>query len=78
MTFQVAKVTKALASVSKMCAHNQGVIYHPPWHEHGSYVYNWDIDEHTGMLIKDGVYVLDTMSAPSMYQSKPSFGGPGR
>ena len=77
LTFQVANATKALASVSNICAKNQSVIYHPEWHDHGSYIYNWDTDEHTALVLKDGVYVLDAMIAPTKHQVKPSFGRPG-
>ena len=78
LKLQVADVTKALASVSKMCAKNQSITYNPEWHEHGSYIYNWDTQEYTNLLLKDGVYVLDAMIAPNHWQAKPSFGGPGR
>ena len=78
LSFQVANVTKALASVSKICAKNQSVIYHPEWHDHGSYIYNWDTNEHTALVLKDGVYVLDALIAPTKHQVKPSFGGPGK
>ena len=77
LTFQVANVTKALASVSKICAKNQSVIYHPEWHDHGSYIYIWDTDEYTGLAMNDGVYVLDAMIAPTKHQVQPSFGRPG-
>ena len=39
LQFEVANVTKALASVSKICSKDQSVIYNPPWHEEGSYIY---------------------------------------
>ena len=77
LTFQVANVTKALASVSNICAKNQSVIYHPEWHDHGSYIYNWDTDGSTSLLLKDGVYVLDAKTAPTKHQVQPSFGRPG-
>ena len=77
LQFEVANVTKALASVSKICSKDQSVIYNPPWHEDGSYIHNWNTDEYTGLLLKDWVYVLDTLIAPTGWQAKPSFGRPG-
>ena len=70
-------MTKALASVSKICSKDQSVTYNPPWHEDGSYIYNWNTDGYTGLLLKGGVYVLDTPIAPTEWQAKPSFGRPG-
>ena len=78
MSFQVADVTKALASVSKMCDKDQSVVHNPPWHEDGSYIYNWNTGEYTNMTLRDGVYVLETMIAPTHWQAKPSFTRPGR
>ena len=78
LNFQVADVTKALASVSKMCDKDQSVVYHPPWHEHGSYIYNWNTGEYMNLLLQNGVYVLDAMIAPAQWQVKPSFRRPGR
>ena len=77
LQFEVANVTKALASVPKICSKDQSVIYNPPWHEEGSYIYNWNADAYTGLLLGDGVYVLDTLIAPIEWQAKPSFGRPG-
>ena len=77
MKFEVANVTKALASVSKICSHDQSVIHNPPWHEDGSYIYNWNTGEYTNLLLKDGVYVLETLIAPSEHQPKAPFAGQG-
>ena len=56
-----------------MCAQNQTVVHNPPWHEDGSYIYNWDTGEHTNMLLQDGVYVLDTLVAPASMQPRSGF-----
>ena len=78
MRFEVANVTKALASVSKTCSQDQSVVYNPLWHEHGSYIYNWKTGESTNLVLKDGVYVLETLIAPSDMQIQPPFGRRGR
>lgn len=78
LRFEVANVTKALASVSKICSQDQTVVHNPPWHEDGSYIYNWNTGEYTNLLLKDGVYVLDSMKAPTNQQIKPPFGRQGR
>ena len=78
LQFEVASVTKALASVSEICSRDQSVVHNPPWHEDGSYIYNWNTGEYTNLVLRDGVYVLDALVAPANMQPKPPFGGPGR
>ena len=78
LSFQAADVTKAFASVSNMCGKDQSIVHHPPWHEHGSYIYNWNTGECANLPLQDVVYVIDAMVAPAQWQAKPGFGRPGR
>ena len=61
MTFQVAKTTKALASVSKMVGHGNSVIFD----SEGSYIRNKASGEVTWLREENGVSLLDVQVAPA-------------
>ena len=67
---QVAKTTKALASVSKMVGNGNLVVFD----EGGSFIYNKATGETTWMREENGVYLLDVMVAPAAW--KPDDGVP--
>ena len=73
MTFQVCDVTRPLASVSKIVEAGHSVVFNPANDARGSFIQNQATGEKTWLTAKDGVYVLETKVAPSMYQTTPSF-----
>lgn len=77
MTFQVCDVTRPLAFVSKIVGVGHSVVFNPAHDARGSYIQNHATGENTWLTPKDGVYVLETKVAPSMYQTTPSFGRRG-
>ena len=62
MKFQVCDVTRPLASVSKICEAGHSVIFNPSWGGRGSYSQNHETGEKLWMVLKDGVFVLETSS----------------
>ena len=60
MTFQVAKTTKALASVSKIVGNGNVVVFDVD----GSYILNKQSGEVTWLREENGVYLLDVQVAP--------------
>ena len=60
MTFQVAKTTKALASVSKIVGNGNVVVFDAD----GSYILNKQSGEVTWLREENGVYLLDVQVAP--------------
>jgi hypothetical protein len=73
MTFQVAKVNKALGSVSKIVANENRVIFDP----HGSYIENVWTKDKLWMREDNGVYVLDMLVAPPGGEDESGFTRPG-
>ena len=74
--FQVANVTRALASVAKACEAGKRVVFNPAWHPDGSYVTTLDkrgepTMETSWMTLRNGVYELETKIAPMKWQVKP-------
>ena len=78
LNFRCADVTRPLASVFKICHNGSSVVFNPPWHDDGSFIYNHESGVRTYMDEKDGVYVLETKIAPTRNQTAPSFGGQGQ
>ena len=70
MTFQVANISRALGSVSKMCANGNAVIFD----DDGSYILNKATGEVTWLRQENGVYLLDVGVAPSKW--RPESGVP--
>ena len=69
MTFQVAKVSKALGSVSKMVDHGHKVVFDTDWNGKDiSYIENKQSKEKTWLRRENGVYVLDMLVAPPSFQ----------
>ena len=64
MVFQVAKTKKALASVSKIVANGNRVIFD----DEGSYIMNKATGELTALRLENGVYLLDVCIAPPKWQ----------
>ena len=63
MTFQVAKTTKALASVSKIVGNGNAVVFDSD----GSYIMNKQSGEITWLRAENAVYLLDVQVAPSSW-----------
>ena len=69
MTFQVARVNKALGSVSKIVANGNRVIFDP----NGSFIENVWTKDRIWMREDNGVYVLDMIVAPPEKNVKSGF-----
>ena len=67
MTFQVAKVNKALGSVSQIVNNGNRVIFDPS----GSYIENVFTNDRMWLRERNGVYVLDALVAPHDQGSDP-------
>ena len=63
MTFQVAKTTKALASVSKIVGNGNAVVFD----SEGSYILNKQSGDVTWLREENGVYLLDMQVAPASW-----------
>ena len=75
---QECEVTRALASVYRICEAGHRVVFNPSWHSHGSYIATLDADgyttgENTWLTAKDGVFVLEAKVAPKQWQLHPGF-----
>ena len=73
MTFQVAKVNKALGSVSKIVANGNRVIFD----QRGSFIENTWTKDRIWLREDNGVYVLDMIVAPPENGWKSGFTRPG-
>ena len=73
MKFQVCEVTRPLASVYKICEAGHSVIFNPSWDKRGCYVLNHENWEKTMMKAHEGVYVMETLVAPTSQQKTPRF-----
>ena len=67
MTFQCAKTTKALGSVSNICAKGNRVIFD----DEGSYIENKVTGEKLWLEQSEGVYHLNMQVAPVGYNETP-------
>ena len=67
MTFQCAKTTKALGSVSKICANGNRVVFD----DEGSYIENKVTGEKLWLEQSEGVYHLNMQVAPVGYNETP-------
>jgi len=81
--FQECEVTRAFASVYRICEAGHRVVFNPSWHSHGSYIASLDGDgyatgENTWLAAKDGVFVLAAKVAPKQHQLHPGFARRGR
>ena len=69
MTLQIAKVSKALGSVSQMVDHGHRVVFDTGWNGTDiSYIENKQSKERTWLRRENGVYVLDMLVAPPNFQ----------
>ena len=73
MTFQVARVNKALGSVSKIVANGNRVIFD----QNGSFIENIWTKDKIWLREDNGVYVLDMVVAPPEKKMESGFTRPG-
>ncbi len=73
MTFQVARVNKALGSVSKIVTNGNRVVFD----QSGSYIENTWTKDKIWLREDNGVYVLDMLVAPPGKRNESGFTRPG-
>ena len=73
MTFQVARVNKALGYVSKIVANGNRVIFD----QNGSFIENIWTKDRIWLREDNGVYVLDIIVAPPEKKAESAFTRPG-
>ena len=74
MTFQAAPVSKALASVKRMCASGHRVVFE----EGASYIQNLNIGEVTWLREENGNHMVDAWVVPPQAMAKDDLAGFGR